>query len=749
MTARRPTTRQPIAPKGSPGFIPVAAGLLSILAIVAAVLIAGTSKSASGFTRAADETDLLWDKYGVPHIFATTREGMFHAHGYAQMQNQANLLLTLYGESRGKAAEYWGQSGLALDRWLALNAVPERAKAWYDAQTPTFRKYMDEFARGINDYAKDHPDKIRDDLKVVLPVTGVDVIGHPLRVVYYGYIAPPASASAAGTAAGGGGRGGSPPLAGAGTGQYDANDPAIPGSNTWSIGPSKSASGSAMLIINPHLNWNESFYRYMTVHLVGPNYDLYGAPQVGFPVPVVGFNRRTGWGRTVNTLQTRFFYKLTVANGQYMFDGKPRAFEHEVKTVKVKQANGSFTLDTVVVRRSIHGPVVFDRNGVVVAMRVAGIDRPKLLEQWFKMGEAQNLNEFKDALRMGAVPMWNANYADDQGHIMLVDNGLIARRTRGDDRFWASAVPGDSSWSLFTDYLKLEELPTSTDPASGWNQNANEAPWAVTLPPLDRTKFPAYVAPAGDNQPAMRTLSSIRLLTEDAKISFEQLVAKKHSTRMELAERTLPDMFAAAKNGSANAKAAAAALAVLEKWNRNADVDSKGAVLFQAFADGYLNQGLAGKMRVRYDINRPNETATGLADPEAALAALATTAAQVQQTYGSLEVPYGDVYRFRQGTVEVPGNGGAGNSGLFRTITFGTREGNKRYASHGETIVCAIEFARAQQARCLLGYGNSTQPGSPHLTDQLPFMSRKELLPVWRERKDVEANLEGKIRFSR
>ena len=30
------------------------------------------------------------------------------------------------------------------------------------------------------------------------------------------------------------------------------------------------------------------------------------------------------------------------------------------------------------------------------------------------------------------------------------------------------------------------------------------------------------------------------MITEDAKISYEQLIAKKHSTRMELADRVLP-----------------------------------------------------------------------------------------------------------------------------------------------------------------------------------------------------------------
>ncbi len=39
---------------------------------------------------------------------------MFYANGWAQMEAQANLLLHLYGESRGRGAEYWGTSALAL-----------------------------------------------------------------------------------------------------------------------------------------------------------------------------------------------------------------------------------------------------------------------------------------------------------------------------------------------------------------------------------------------------------------------------------------------------------------------------------------------------------------------------------------------------------------------------------------------------------------------------------------------------------
>jgi acyl-homoserine-lactone acylase len=46
-----------------------------------------------------------------------------------------------------------------------------------------------------------------------------------------------------------------------------------------------------------------------------------------------------------------------------------------------------------------------------------------------------------------------------------------------------------------------------------------------------------------------------------------------------------------------------------------------------------------------------------------------------------------------------------------------------------------------------MSYGNSSQPGSPHQTDQLPYLTRKELRTAWRTRSEIEANLESKVKF--
>src|SRR5271168_4908262 len=294
--------------------------MLSIMRTTLLLLVFVAASNAA----AAPKAEILWDRYGVPHIFAPDRESMFYANGWAQAQAQGDLLLMLYGESRGRAAEYWGASHLQLARWVQLNGVPERAKEWYAAQDPTFRKYLDAFAQGINDYAKAHPESIGADVRVVLPVSGIDVVEHSLRAVHYMYMGSMRRMRNEVNAA---------------LRNTNFAHMATPeeqelaaGSNTWAIGPPHSASGNAMLIINPHLAWGDTFYRYMEIHLVGPGYDLYGAPQIGFPTPVVGFNRSAGWGRTVNTIDTVDFYKLTVKGDQYQYDDKWLPFDHETKT---------------------------------------------------------------------------------------------------------------------------------------------------------------------------------------------------------------------------------------------------------------------------------------------------------------------------------------------------------------------------------------------------------------------------------
>jgi acyl-homoserine-lactone acylase len=68
-------------------------------------------------------------------------------------------------------------------------------------------------------------------------------------------------------------------------------------------------------------------------------------------------------------------------------------------------------------------------------------------------------------------------------------------------------------------------------------------------------------------------------------------------------------------------------------------------------------------------------------------------------------------------------------------------------AVSGDTFYAVIEYSTPQRAEALLNYGNWSKKGSKHVEDQLPLLSRKEMRPVWRARKDIEANLEARKVF--
>src|SRR5260370_2232651 len=87
-------------------------------------------------------TEIVWDKFGVAHVYAKNTPDLFYCYGYAQAQSHGNLLLHLYGESRGRAAEYFGPSNLQADKWAWTNYVPQRSRKCLRHQPPEFPSHL-------------------------------------------------------------------------------------------------------------------------------------------------------------------------------------------------------------------------------------------------------------------------------------------------------------------------------------------------------------------------------------------------------------------------------------------------------------------------------------------------------------------------------------------------------------------------------------------------------------------------------
>ena len=75
-------------------------------------------------------TEILWDEWGVPHVYGDTEQEMFFGLGWANMKSHGNLILKMFGKSRGRGAEYWGPQLLPNDILIHRLQFPELAKTW-------------------------------------------------------------------------------------------------------------------------------------------------------------------------------------------------------------------------------------------------------------------------------------------------------------------------------------------------------------------------------------------------------------------------------------------------------------------------------------------------------------------------------------------------------------------------------------------------------------------------------------------
>ena len=715
---------------------------ICILRRLAACLVAVASVASAAFAQPAPHGKILWDTYGTPHVFARNTTGLFYGFGYAQLQAHGNLILRLYAEARGREAEFYGPAYAAADRYTAANGVWQRGQQWYAQQTPEMKSNLQAFAAGMNAYAQEHPEALAPEARAVLPVSAEDVVAHWERVMEFQYLAPISRVYPVNAAT-----------------EAMLNEPPIPesqpqdeaGSNGWALAPSKSASGHAMLVMNPHLNWAPSWQTYFEAELSAPGIQMYGATQVGFPVLRFCFSPDHGITNTVNAISGTTVYKLTLAPGGYLYDGKVLPFTASSATIRIKQPDGSLTTETVPLRESIHGPVFTRPDGTVVALRVAGLDRPFGIQEYWDIDRAQGLPAVIDALKRLQVPSFNILYAGRDGHILYQFNGVLPVRTHGDYAFWSGLVPGDTSENLWTRIHPYEDLPRVLDPPAGFVANSNNPPWicssllATALPPLDPAEYPTYIA---TNSLTLRAEQSIALLESRPRFTFDQLIEAKQSTHVLLADRVLDPLLATAKTSDKPLVQQAAA--VLAKWNRADDNQSPGALLFETWAGLFAGTQFLGQKNYAqpWSFSNPLQTPTGLADPTAAVAMLEAAARETIARYGTLDRPFGDVSRFRLGTVDLPGNGGFGNTGVFRVITWSPLQADgTRTPVHGETFIAAVEFSTPPRAMGLLTYGESTQPGSKHSGDQLSLLSEKKLRPIWLTPAELQQHIEQTKNF--
>jgi acyl-homoserine-lactone acylase len=712
--------------------------------------------------------EILWDEYAIPHIYGPDTETVLRGFGYAQMENQAEVILTNIATARGRRAEYFGpgpnNANVTSDVKVRTYDISRRAQQWLVEGTEEQRVYLAAFCDGLNEYSTRHGDTIDPSLRQILPVTPADVLADTQYTIHFTFLLEESGVPAQLTAW----QAGKAYAADLDASARAANN----GSNGWALAPKKSVSGNAILMASPHLPWGVNqplpglgVYQWIEANLIigdphHPSLNAYGATFPGSANIGIGFNDDIGWTHTDNMIKNADLYELVVTNGHYQFDGRELPLEHRRDVIQVRQADGSEVAQTIDIYASIQGPIVAQRaDGHALALRVAGLDGTSIISEYWGMMRAHNLRQFIDANASLQMPFFNVIFADRWGEIMYLFGGKQPVRDGGTYADYAGILRGDTSKTLWTHTLLWNQLPHTINPPGGFVQNSNDPPWTATFPRTIRTdEYPSWIAPV---KMTLRPQHGATFLTSKPRFSANQILAGKESTYMFLADRILPDLIAAA-NASSDATAKQAA-AVLAAWDRTADANSVGGPLFESWYNAYVadpstpHDAVFGNnypvFRVEWTLDQPLTTPQGLADPAAAVPFLAAAARQLQSTYGSYALSWGDVHRIVLvthdatfvNTTPISNEAQSGVADVFGPIrvidSFPNPNPEARGALGygGDSYVQLVEFAPdGPHALARLTYGNASRPGSPHITDQLPVFDAKTLRPVWRLRSEVE-----------
>jgi len=677
----------------------------------------------------ASQVEVLRTTHGVPHIRAQNLKAAAYALAYVQLEDYGPRVAYALVRSQGQMGRWFGHD--SIDGDFGARIAHEIAVRQYPTLDQDTRDVYEGFAAGANRYVELHPEEFLPGFNPQF--TGYDVAAKDVE------LASPAAARRflARMEPEQPRRGRRPPPSNEPPEGYP-NDLPDYGSNAWAFAPSRTKSGRAILMRNPHLSWDAGYYE---AQITVPNVlEWYGDFRIGGPFSVVGgFNRDLGFATTNNAPDLNAIYALDVDSTKadaYYFDGTSHPLEHQLVAVEYKNGPG-LASETREMWRTSLGPVIYRGGGKIYVLKAANDGEYRAGEQFLRMMRAKSLAEWKEAMRMRARVNSNFTYADRAGHIFYVWNASIPSlpHPSADD---SSAVPAHASADVWTRYVPWDSLPQVLDPKGGYVQNSNDPPYLTNLhQPLDRARYPENFP---DPKLGLRTQMSLQLIDTDRKLSLEDVIALKHSYHMLLADRVKNDLLAAvrAANPAPNVAQAADALA---KWDNTVAPTSKGGVLFEIWWRRYLQGAPADSMYAQpWTITAPASTPRGLRDPARAVAAFTWAVDETTRRFGAADVAWGDVHRVRVGSVDVPVGGCNGDLGCFRVLWFRNEPDGKRAAQGGDGWILAVEFTDTPHAYSILAYGESDRADSPFHDDQAAMFARGELKKVDLTPRDVEAH---------
>jgi acyl-homoserine-lactone acylase len=697
----------------------------------------------------ADRTSITRDDWGIAHVRGHSDADAVFGMIYAQAEDDFPRIETNYLNALGRLAEAEGESAVFTDLRMKLFIDPEDLRARW-ARAPSWLRILTvAWADGLNAYLHSHPavkPRVLTHFEpwMALAFSEGSIGGDiervdegPLRA-FYGSVAdaPPAP-------------------------QASAYPPEPSGSNGIAIAPSRSASGHALLLINPHTSF---FFRSeLQVHS-DEGLNVYGAATWGQFFIYQGFNEHMGWMHTSSGVDNVDFFRETVVRRQgrlyYRHGTQWRPVQTRVVHVAFRKADGAIAERAFTVFGTHHGPVIRQEGrkageggtaGTEAWVSIALMQKPvEALSQSFLLTKAQNYRAYMKIMQLRANSSNNTVLADSAGDIAYLHPQFVPRR---DDRFdYTHPVDGAEPHADWQGLHALDELPRVLNPPNGWIANTNNWPYSAAgaFSPK-RADFPRYMDTAGENP---RGLHAALLLRDRKDFTPDSLNAAAYDPYLPAFAQFVPAIvgaFDGLPEDHPYRPLLAEPIRILREWNFRSSSESVATTLAVLWGDELWS---IAKNESYDEVASSYDAIAERLGSDRKLAALEAVRERLEKDFGDWRVPWGRMNRFERVTggvdehftdeaPSIPIDFASGRWGALASFGAHRAPGTRRYyGNSGNSFVAIVEFGERVSARAISIGGASGDPGSPHFNDQTERYARGSLRPVYFYPEDLQGHIE-------
>ena len=699
--------------------------------IVAAICVScapgeGADTEVAQWEAQAGNVTITRDDWGIPHIRGKTDADAVFGMIFAQAEDDFNRVETNYLNSMGRLAEAEGERAIFTDLRMKLFIDPEEMKKQYEASPPWLKALMNAWADGLNFYLHKHPEVTprvitRFEPWMALTFSEGSIGGDIERVsvrqleAFYGDSTPREVAVV-----------------------DDDVEKEPSGSNGIAIAPSNSATGHALLLINPHTSF---FFREELQMTSDEGLNAYGAVTWGQFFVYQGFNEKAGWMHTSSGADNIDEYLETIVEKDSVLWYTYGSEQRPVTTTRIVVP---FRTDTGMARREFaihrthHGPIVRKAGNRWVSVRLMQEPLKALTQSWSRT-KATNYATFLETMQLHTNSSNNTVFADAEGNIAYLHANFVPERDTTFD--WSNAVDGSTPATEWKEIHAVDESPNVLNPPNGWIQNTNNWPYsAAGAHSPKRTDYPRYMEMNGENP---RGIHAIRVLEGRKSFTLDSLIAAAYDSYLPAFETLLPTLFNAWDRtaGASPLKGSVAEqVAVLREWDMRWSTQSVATSLAVFWGEELGRRVRADAESEEMPVYDYMATRT---TPQVRLEALAAASDKLAADFGTWKTPWGEINRFQRLTGDIvqpfSDSGpsipvGFTSSRWGSLASFGARayEGTKKwYGTSGNSFVAVVEFGDSVRARAVTAGGLNSNPQSKHFNDQAQRYSTGNLREVY------------------